>query len=166
MKSYNTFFILIYGNHNHHCRHHLLHHISNVFILFLQCAWECLNWIQEWVMYMFITSQGFLRWKNPNLLVCRSQIFHTALFACSITGSLYVYMNIFHAVLLFWSMFCIPAIYYTINAWCFSFHVVNVNVWDVYIWFCFSSVAVPFLVKFIDLFQTFTPTTFISTQIG
>lgn len=31
----------------------------------------------------------FLSWKNPNLLVCRCQIFHTALCTCSITGSLY-----------------------------------------------------------------------------
>lgn len=43
MKGYKTFFILIFGNHHHLRCQHLLHHVSNVFILFLQCAWECLN---------------------------------------------------------------------------------------------------------------------------
>lgn len=95
IKGDKTFCTLIFGN-RHHRSYHLLHHISNVFILFLESAWDWSDWILGWFLSMSITSQGFhdfLSWKNPNLLVCRCWIFHTARCTCNVTGSLYNVMQ-------------------------------------------------------------------------
>lgn len=130
MKGYKTFFILIFGNHHHLRCQHLLHHVSNVFILFLQCAWECLNWIQEWVMYIFITSQGLckifeLEKSKPFSLQVQDFPYCPFVPVGLQGGCLHVHIIKCSLIVLVY-MFSIPAIYYTINAWCFSFHVVNV----------------------------------------